>query len=56
MRKKTVVVHCTFDQNGKSLTELLHESFQLYLTHALALSPEKPACARKDRPPAPGGR
>ena len=36
MRKKTVVVHCVYADKGKTIPELLEESFRLYLGRILA--------------------
>ena len=36
MRKKTVVVHCVYADKGKTISELLEESFRLYLSRILA--------------------
>ncbi len=32
MRKKTVVVHCVYAEKGKNISDLLEESFRLYLS------------------------
>ena len=37
MRQDLPVVHCVYTDGGKSLTELLEESFRLYLVRILAM-------------------
>lgn len=41
MRQNLPVVHCVYTDGEKSLTELLEESFRLYLVRILA-APETP--------------
>lgn len=36
MPRKEIVVHCEFSESGKTLTELLEESFRFYLRQILA--------------------
>lgn len=36
MKKNTPVVHCVFTEADKNLSELLEESFRLYLRRILA--------------------
>ena len=41
MSKKTIVVHCQFDPNGKQISEILEESFLLFLNRTVAVPQEK---------------
>lgn len=41
MSKKTIVVHCQFDPNGKQIKEILEESFLLFLNRTVAASQGK---------------
>lgn len=38
MKQDTIIVHCVYTQTAKCLSELLDESFRLYLQRILALS------------------
>lgn len=37
MSKKTIVVHCEFDPKGKQISEILEESFLLFLNRTVAV-------------------
>ena len=37
MSKKTIVVHCQFDPKGKQISEILEESFLLFLNRTVAV-------------------
>jgi len=41
MKQEGIVVHCICAENGKSLEELLEESFRLYLVRRLELLPDR---------------
>lgn len=41
MRKKTVVVHCMYADKGKTIPDLLEESFRLYLSRTFAETKRK---------------
>ncbi len=55
MGEKPVIIRCEFCKEGKSISEIVEESFRLYLVRTFAFADKKPYHDRDERPLISGG-